>query len=337
MGVEVADERPYPIAPRGRDGVRVYDFGLTYPGAGDLDAGGVRESFQDTFVRTWRAMSRTTPTTGSSSAARRAGARSPSSARSAVPAAGADHLQRQVREQALVSPGDRAAARGLVPGALRPAPHRPPLRRRRSPSGSRRRSTPSRASTRTRSCGCLGVIRAVLRTNYFKTGLTEARATRLQARPVRSFASHCRGPPWPRDLSCTAEAHRGRAPARRGGGARRDPLVGQARGLPHRGVGLDEGADGEERGDRHRRAKGGGSWSSGRRRGRGAPRGGCGLLPDLHPRDADRPTTSTAARSCRPRTGPLRRRRSAPVVAADKGTATSRTSPTGSRWRRPAR
>jgi glutamate dehydrogenase len=54
MGVQVADERPYPIVPRGRDGVWIYDFGLTYAGAGDLEAGGIRESFQDTFVRAWR-------------------------------------------------------------------------------------------------------------------------------------------------------------------------------------------------------------------------------------------------------------------------------------------
>src|SRR5215207_9114236 len=54
MGVEVGDERPYPITPRGRDGVWIYDFGLTYPGGRDLDTGGVRESFQDTFVRVWR-------------------------------------------------------------------------------------------------------------------------------------------------------------------------------------------------------------------------------------------------------------------------------------------
>jgi glutamate dehydrogenase len=54
MGVEVADERPYPITPRGRDGVWIYDFGLTYSGDGNLDAGGIRESFQDTFVRAWR-------------------------------------------------------------------------------------------------------------------------------------------------------------------------------------------------------------------------------------------------------------------------------------------
>ena len=34
MGVEVADERPYPIAPAGGDRVWVYDFGLVYPGPG---------------------------------------------------------------------------------------------------------------------------------------------------------------------------------------------------------------------------------------------------------------------------------------------------------------
>src|SRR5215210_4366081 len=54
MGVQVADERPYPIAPSGRDGVWIYDFGLTYSGHGNLEAGGIRESFQDTFVRVWR-------------------------------------------------------------------------------------------------------------------------------------------------------------------------------------------------------------------------------------------------------------------------------------------
>ena len=54
MGVEVADERPYPIVPRGRDGVWIYDFGLTYEGEGDVGAEGIRESFQDTFVRVWR-------------------------------------------------------------------------------------------------------------------------------------------------------------------------------------------------------------------------------------------------------------------------------------------
>ena len=54
MGVEVADERPYPIVPSGADGVWIYDFGLTYSDADNLDTNGVREGFQDAFVRAWR-------------------------------------------------------------------------------------------------------------------------------------------------------------------------------------------------------------------------------------------------------------------------------------------
>ncbi|HET8821428.1 MAG TPA: NAD-glutamate dehydrogenase [Thermoleophilaceae bacterium] len=54
MGVQVADERPYPITPRGADGVWIYDFGLVHSGEGGLDTDTVRESFQDTFVRAWR-------------------------------------------------------------------------------------------------------------------------------------------------------------------------------------------------------------------------------------------------------------------------------------------
>ena len=54
MGVQVADERPYPITPRGADGVWIYDFGLVHSGEGGLDTDAVRDSFQDTFVRAWR-------------------------------------------------------------------------------------------------------------------------------------------------------------------------------------------------------------------------------------------------------------------------------------------
>src|SRR3569623_1951556 len=45
-------------------------------------------------------------------------------------------------------------------------------------------------------------------------------------------------------------AHGGHTPSRRAGGARRHPLVGPPRGIPHRDIGPDEGADGEERRDR---------------------------------------------------------------------------------------
>ena len=52
-----------------------------------------------------------------------------------------------------------------------------------------------------------------------------------------------------RDLRVLA-ALRGRPPARRQGRARRPALVRPPRGLPHRGAGPGEGADGEERRDR---------------------------------------------------------------------------------------
>jgi glutamate dehydrogenase len=54
MGVEVADERPYEISPREREGVWVYDFGLTYRGEEDLQTDLVREAFQESFIRVWR-------------------------------------------------------------------------------------------------------------------------------------------------------------------------------------------------------------------------------------------------------------------------------------------
>ncbi|MGH2844428.1 MAG: NAD-glutamate dehydrogenase [Thermoleophilaceae bacterium] len=53
MGVEVADERPYEIAPREREAVWIYDFGLVYRGGEELAGDGVREVFEDAFIRVW--------------------------------------------------------------------------------------------------------------------------------------------------------------------------------------------------------------------------------------------------------------------------------------------
>ena len=53
MGVKVTDERPFEIRPRDREPVWIYDFGLRYEG-GECEAEQVRETFQDTFARTWR-------------------------------------------------------------------------------------------------------------------------------------------------------------------------------------------------------------------------------------------------------------------------------------------
>ncbi len=54
MGVQVADERPYAIKPRDGEAAWIYDFGLVHRGHGDPDAAAVREAFQEAFARTWR-------------------------------------------------------------------------------------------------------------------------------------------------------------------------------------------------------------------------------------------------------------------------------------------
>jgi len=54
MGVVVADERPYEVAPHASAPAWIYDFGLSYSGDAELATGAVRESFQEAFIRTWR-------------------------------------------------------------------------------------------------------------------------------------------------------------------------------------------------------------------------------------------------------------------------------------------
>jgi glutamate dehydrogenase len=54
MGVKVTNERPYEIHRRDYPPVWIYDFGLQRQQGEDLDAGEVRETFQDAFARVWR-------------------------------------------------------------------------------------------------------------------------------------------------------------------------------------------------------------------------------------------------------------------------------------------
>jgi glutamate dehydrogenase len=54
MGMAVADERPYEVRPQGSNTVWIYDFGLTYAGDGEFEIDRVREAFQDAFLRAWR-------------------------------------------------------------------------------------------------------------------------------------------------------------------------------------------------------------------------------------------------------------------------------------------
>ncbi len=176
----------------------------------------------------------------------------------------------------------------------------------------------------------LALILATSRTNFWRTGVG-ASGEDGPRRPFLSFkfdpvedSRAARAATDVRDLR-VLDTLRGRAPARRQGGARRPALVRPAGGLPYRGAGPGQGADGQEH--RHRAGR-----QQGRLRAeegaaghgsRDAAEGGRGLLPELPPR---------LARSHRQPVGgqvvpPPRVLRHDDddtylVVAADKGTAT---------------
>ena len=54
MGVRVLDERPYEIKREDGQTVWLHDVGLSFPGAADMDLGGVRKIFEEAFLRVWR-------------------------------------------------------------------------------------------------------------------------------------------------------------------------------------------------------------------------------------------------------------------------------------------
>ena len=122
------------------------------------------------------------------------------------------------------------------------------------------------------------------------------------------------------------DAHGRRAPAHGLRRARRHPLVGPARGLPHRGTRPDEGAAGQEHGDRARRRQGrlrrAGACIAGDREAQQAEVDR--LLPDADPRDCWIITDNIVDDKI---VAPARVVRhdgddAYLVVAADKGTAT---------------
>jgi glutamate dehydrogenase len=53
MGLEVLDERPYRVAPREGSAAWIYDLGLHYDGAGEIEAETIRERFHEGFTRVW--------------------------------------------------------------------------------------------------------------------------------------------------------------------------------------------------------------------------------------------------------------------------------------------
>ena len=111
----------------------------------------------------------------------------------------------------------------------------------------------------------LNAIECTLRTNFWQPG-ADGRpkpyvSFKLDSRRARRAAAAAADG---RDLRLQP-AGRGRASARRPGGARRHPLVRPARGFPHRDPEPDEGADGQERRHRAGRLQGRLLSSSGRR------------------------------------------------------------------------
>ena len=290
MGVQVADERPYSITPSERETVWIYDFGLTYGGDIELEADRVRDVFQDAFIRSWRG---DTESDGYNRLVLRAGLTS----REATVLRAIGRYLRQAgttfsdryTELALVGhPGVARLLVDLVHRPLRPRvggrrARRPPRREHRT--GDRRgrepRPGPHPAQLPRRRPGDAADELLPARRRRIAQELPV-----VQARP-RAASPAAPPPPALRDLRLLA-AHRGRAPARRQGRARRDPLVGPARGLPHRGARADEGADGQERRDRAGRREGRlrAQATAGGRRPRRAARRGRGLLPHLHQRHA---------------------------------------------------
>ena len=190
------------------------------------------------------------------------------------------------------------------------------------------RSTTSPASTRTASCAPTStLIKATLRTNYFQRDADgEPHAYMSFKLDPQAIPDLPEPRPRVRDLRLLA-AGRGRAPALRRGRPRRPALVRPARGLPHRGARPGQGADGEEHRDRAGRRQGRLRRQAAARPGgrpRRVARRGHRLLQDVHLRRCSTsPTTSSTARSCRPR-DVVRHDGDDPylVVAADKGTAT---------------
>ena len=318
-------------AADGQDPVWIHDFGLRTRRRPDVDRAEVRERLPGGVrARVWRGevendgFNRLVLGPASTLAPGRRAARLLQ-----VPAADrARPSARRYMEQTLAAqPADRRAGcvelfdAPLRPGARPTARSRGPSElRERLADGARRRSP---TSTRTGSCAASSTwSQATLRTNAFQP------TPDGEPKPYLSFKlDPAQVPTLPaaaadvRDLRLLA-AHRGRPPARRQGRPRRHPLVRPPRGLPHRDPGPDEGADGQERGDRAggRQGRLRGQAAAGRRRPRGAAGRGRRLLPTM-PARAARHHRQPGRRQGRP--------------AAPTSCATTTTTPTW--WWRPTR
>ena len=317
MGLRVIQEQPYEFVTARGERFWLHDFRVQPIEALDLDIDQVRGAFQDAFAHVWHGEVESDGFNqlvlhGLDWRADHGAARllqvSPADRHSVQPGLhGAD-----ARPQSGAGAPGGAAVRGQVRSRLH---RRPPGPARRARGGVPRRPGCGRQPRRGPHPQALHASRSGDAAHQ----LLPARAGRraVQAVPVAQdrsggSAGDAAAAAGVRDLRLRA-AHRRRAPARRQGGARRHPVVGPARGLPHRGARPDEGADGEEL--RHRAGRGEGrvrgQAAAARRRPGGAPGRGGRVLPDPDPRHAgpDRQSRRRSDRAARAR-GPLRRRRS---------------------------
>ena len=323
---------PAPRGP-GREGVRraavrdrprravdawIYDFGLTSE-EGPIDLDEVGEAFKDAFAQAWRGE---IEVDGFNRLVLRAGLN-----------------WREVAMLRALAKYLRQAGQHLQPGvhgadARRPPGDRPQARPALPRSGSTRTGDRATTPTDAESLAALieqeiddvpsldedRILRSYLRlvqATLQDELLPARRRGEAQALPLLQARPCARARPAPaapavRDLGLLT-AHRGRAPPRRQGGARRHPLVGPPRGLPHRGARADEGADGEERRHRPRRRQGRLRGQAAAGRPRRAQGGGRRVLPDADPRPP-RPHRQPRRRRGGPaaRRRPLRRRRPVP-------------------------
>ena len=148
----------------------------------------------------------------------------------------------------------------------------------------------------------LTLIEATTRTNFFRGDTHVGVQVRPGGDPRTAAAAT-----GVRDLGVRA-AGRGGSPPRRADRPRRAAVERPARGLPHRGARADEGADGQERGDRADRGQGRLRRQAAVHRSRRSAFRGRRLLPDVRRGDA-RPHRQPGRRRGGPSAGHRRPRR----------------------------
>ena len=318
MGLRVIEERPYRVAPDGGERVWLHDYGMTGPMSAAADIDSVRAVFEDAFARVYAGEVDSDDFNRLVLTARLA------ADEVVVLRAYARYLRQTgfTLSQAFIEAtlGNQPAIARMLVSLFRlrfdPAAHDDEAAARQVRAIEMALEHVTNLSEDRVLRQLLALILATLRTNFWRRDAARP-AAGLSVVQVRSRqgAGAAGAEAEVRDLRLLA-ALRGRAPARRQGRARRPALVGPPGGLPHRGAGPDEGADGEEHRDRAGRLEGRlraqARAESGRPR--RVPEGGRRLLPGLPARPARRHRQSR------------RRRRRAAAATSTARTATIPTS-----------